>query len=168
MLTNKSECSRIIMEFHERKAIMIITFFGHSDFVRTDEYEQKLLSVLEERVGNSPADMYLGGYGNFDSFALECCKKYKQTHPNITLIFVTPYLNASYQLNHLNFLKTVYDTIIYPEIENKPPKFAISHRNKYMAENADLVICYITRTRGGAYSAYKYAERKGKEIFNLI
>ena len=75
---------------------MIVTFCGHSDFTKSAEYEEKILAFLEEKVGDRSADMYLGGYGAFDSFAYECCKKYKTTHPQISLVFVTPYLAVTY------------------------------------------------------------------------
>lgn len=61
---------------------MTVTFFGHTDFFRTAEYERKMLTLLDEVVGCSAADFYLGGIGGFDSFAYDCCKKYKQTHSN--------------------------------------------------------------------------------------
>ena len=76
---------------------MIITFCGHAQFRKSGEYEQKILGFLEETVGDQPAEMYLGGYGEFDNFAYDCCKKYKETHPKVSLIFVTPYLTVEYQ-----------------------------------------------------------------------
>ena len=104
---------------------MIITFFGHSNFVGTEKFEKQIFCFLEETVGDAPAEMYLGGYGGFDSFAYECCKKYQASHENVSLIFVTPYLTLDYQKKRLNHEKTRYDAILYPEIENKPLKFAI-------------------------------------------
>ena len=111
--------------------------------------------------------MYLGGYGDFDRFAYECCKKYKEKHPNTSLVFITPYMTVEYQRNHLEYQKTRYDAIIYPEIENKLPRFAISYRNKWMVEKADFVVVYIDHDWGGAYTTYKHAKRKGKFICNL-
>ena len=112
--------------------------------------------------------MYLGGYGGFDNFAYDCCKKFKETHSKVSLVFVTPYLTAEYQKNHLNYQKTRYDAIIYPEIENKPPRYAITYRNKYMVEKADFVVAYITHDWGGAYKTYQYAKSKKKPIFNVF
>ena len=146
---------------------MIVTFCGHAHFSKSEEYEQKILSFLEEKVGDQPADMYLGGYGDFDSFAYDCCKKYKETHPNVLLLFITPYMTVEYQQNHLEYQKTRYDDIIYPEIEDKLPRFAISYRNKWMVEKADYVVAYVDHDWGGAYTTYKHAKRKGKFIFNL-
>ena len=146
---------------------MIITFFGHSGFIGTKEYEEKLLSFLEKNVGDNPVQMYLGGYGGFDEFAYSCCKKYKENHPKASLIFVTPYITLEYQKNHLDRLKSLYDIILYPEIEDKPKRFAIYYRNKFMVESADFIITYVVHSYDGAYTAYKIAKRRGKNIFNL-
>jgi len=146
---------------------MIVTFCGHADFLKTEKYEQTMLNLLETVVGDRPAEMYLGGYGGFDDFAYDCCRKYKRTHPGISLVFVTPYLTEAYQKDHLKNQENRFDYILYPEIENKPKKFAIVYRNKYMVEKADVVIAYVMHDFGGAYATYTYAKRKGKEIFNL-
>ncbi len=147
--------------------LMIITFCGHADFCEQSKYMQKVLDLLQEKVGDNKAEFFLGGYGRFDSFAFRCCKLYKQTHPNVSLVFIMPYITEEYQKNHFEDIKSEYDYIIYPEIENKPPRFAIIERNKYMVEKADCVIAYVERTFGGAWITYQYAKRKRKEIFNI-
>lgn len=147
---------------------MIVSFFGHASFCKREEYEQKILALLEELVGDKTADFYLGGYGAFDAFALDCCRKYKSAHPNVTLVFVTPYLSVSYQQNNLRYRQINYDIIAYPDIENKPLKFAITYRNYWMVDKADYIIFYIDRRWGGAYQAYTYAKKNNKNIFNLF
>ena len=146
---------------------MIITFCGHGDFIKKDKYELKLLSFLEEKIGDQHAELYLGGYGNFDRFAWECGKWLKEKNKNLSLVFVTPYLSAKYQKNHFDDQRMRYDSIIYPEIEDKPPRFAILYRNRYMIEKADYVIAYVDHKWGGAYQSYQYAKRKRKTILNL-
>lgn len=140
---------------------MIITFCGHSDFIWTKEYEEKIFELFDKIIGNSAAELYFGGYGGFDSFVFECGRKYKQTHPCITLVFITPYI-----LNNTEKV-SVYDSVIYPSLENVPPRYAISRRNQWMAEKADFVIAYVTHSWGGAYQTYKHAMRKCKRIFNI-
>lgn len=147
---------------------MIITFCGHSDFQRTEERERRLLGFFEETVGNRAADMYLGGYGNFDAFVYDCCKQYQKTHPNVSIYLITPYITPQYQEKHLKHQKSLYDGIIYPEIEDKPPRFAISYRNRWMVERADLVVSGVERAYGGAYQTYRYAKRKNKPVFCLL
>jgi len=147
---------------------MVVTFIGHAKFLNSDKFENKILALLEKSVGDNSASFYLGGYGAFDEFAYECCKKYKKAHKSVSLIFVTPYITLSYQKNHLDSISTKYDGIIYPEIETKPLKYAIIYRNRWMIEKADLIICGISHTYGNAYKAYKYAKQKGKLIFNVF
>ena len=146
---------------------MIITFCGHSQFRRSKDLEQRMFKLLEDKIGNEAADIYLGEYGNFDSFAYDCCKKYKQTHENISLFFITPYMTPEYQKNHLTHQSKRFDSIIYPPIEVVPLKFAILYRNRYMVDMSDCVIAYVNHNRGGAYQMYKYAKKKNKKIFNL-
>ena len=69
----------------------------------------------------------------------------------------------------LREIRPVLDSIlaIYPELEKVPPKFAILHRNRYMIDKADIVITYIQYTKGGAYQAYLYAKKQGKNIIEL-
>lgn len=146
---------------------MIVTFCGHGDFVGEKEEKLKLMSILEQVIGESSAEFFLGGYGGFDAFAYACAKEYKKRHEKVSLIFVTPYMTEEYQKKHLEPIKDAFDAILYPDIEGKPLRFAISYRNKYMVEKADIVIAYITHGWGGAYKTYEHARRKGKRIINL-
>ena len=146
---------------------MIVAFFGHRDFIADDEHIEKIISILNDLVGDNAVEFYLGGYGYFDAFAYRCCTSFAKTHRNASLAFVTPYITEEYQRNHLTEIKKQYHSVIYPEIENVPKKFAIAYRNRYMVEKADLIICYVKREYGGAFQAIKYAEIKGKTIINI-
>ena len=63
--------------------------------------------------------------------------------------------------------KEDFDSVIYPSLEHVPPRYAISHRNRWMIEQADIVVCYVSHQYGGAYAMYADAKRKGKRIHNL-
>ena len=141
---------------------MTVTFCGHAQFHATGEQEARILTFLEETIKDQPACIYLGQHGDFDRFAYHCCKKYKKSHPAVSLVFVTPYLPTPSEK-----LTSDYDAIVYPAIENKPPRFAITYRNRYMVDQADYVVAYVSHSYGGAYEAYKYAQKQGKKILNL-
>ena len=146
---------------------MIVTFCGHSQYTPSTADEENIISLLEKLIGDRRAELYLGGYGSFDAFALKCGKKYQKNHPGTKLIFVTPYISVSYGKNHLGYAADLYDEIVYPNLEDKPLRFAISYRNKWMVEQANYVIAYVTHDSGGAYQTYKHAKRKNKLIFNI-
>lgn len=140
---------------------MIITFCGHADFIRTDDIKIKMMNILKTQIGDGSAEIFLGGYGAFDFFAYECCKKYKNTHPNVKLVFITPYLNRVKE-NPEN-----YDEVVYPPLENVPYRLAILKRNRWMVEKADIIIAYVERESGGAYQSLKHAEKHHKCIINI-
>ena len=81
---------------------MIVTFCGHSDFVRTAEHEKAVYEILEKEIGYEKAEIYLGGYGAFDQFAYESSSKFKMTHPNVSLVFVAPYLYGLSRVERIN------------------------------------------------------------------
>lgn len=85
----------------------------------------------------------------------------------IISFFVTPYVTEEYQKNRLECVKEMYDSIIYPEIEDKPLRFAIVYRNRYIVESSDIIIAFIQHKSGGTYKAVRYAEKIGKAVNNL-
>ena len=147
--------------------IMIVSFFGHSNFIENENIKETLLTLLEEDINGSDVQFCLGGYGNFDDFALKCCKEYKSRHKNTSLMFITPYINE-WLNNRKEYYQNEYDEIIYPDIERAPLKYAISKRNEWIINYSDLIITYVQVRFGGAYNALRYANRKGKKCINLI
>ena len=145
---------------------MIITFFGHSDYTYNINDEITLIRLFEKIIQNKQVDFYFGGYGRFDDFALNCAIKYKEKHCNCKLIFITPYIN-DWLNQRRDYLNKKYDSIIYPELETVPPKFAILKRNEWMVNKADYVFAYVNCHFGGAYKALVYAHRRKKPYTNL-
>ena len=65
---------------------------------------------------------------------------------------------------------SAYDPMetLYPEgLEAVHPRFAISWRNKWMIQESDVVVTYITHSRGGAAQFAELAERKKKRVINI-
>ena len=142
---------------------MIIVFCGHSNYIQNAQDETSILKILVEEAGDSPCEILLGGYGGFDAFAYDCVRKFKKDHSATKSVLVTPYLSVKEE----GCLKNHYDSIVYPGLESVPPRYAISHRNRWLVEQADVVIAYVSHRYGGAYAMYLYAKRKGKKIYNL-
>lgn len=145
---------------------MIITFCGHSDYLGHKEDEERLLSLLETIANGRHVDFYLGGYGKFDAFAKKCAERFKKTHNDAKIIFVTPYLNKWLD-DRREYLEKEYDEILYPELENTPLRYAISKRNEWMINHSDYLIAYVRTHFGGAYNALHYADKHNKPYTNL-
>lgn len=145
---------------------MVITFCGHRDFQETGDIKGRLMGILAALAAQEETLIcYTGGYGSFDRFAARCVKEAQTTAKNIRNYLVVPYLTVAMQ-RELKEREGFFDEIIYPALENVPPKYAILRRNEWMVERANLVIGYITHNFGGAARTWKYAKRKGIPLIN--
>lgn len=140
---------------------MIVTFCGHKNVSDSTVVGKKLRVVIEELISRGATEFYLGGYGGFDSLAASTVRSLKASHPNIRLILVIPYLNREYD-------SKAYDELLYPPLENVLPRYAISKRNEWMVEEAQIVVSYVTHDWGGASKTLAFAKRKKKEIISVV
>ena len=139
------------------------TFFGHRDTpydIKAKLTEEIVKPITENGVNK----FYVGNQGNFDRLVnlvlADLCHKY----PHITyymVLYKIPCENDALENT------TSLHSIIPDKIENSHPKFAIDHRNRWMLENSDYVISYVTHSFGGAAKYLRKARRKGKTIINL-
>lgn len=145
---------------------MIVTFCGHRDiFFKNGEekrLEEELRKVLEEFPN---AVFYLGDYGRFDGLCNSALKKLQKEYPRLRRVFVTPYLDPEYA--HFQYADEYYDEVLYPFTDKVIKRFAISKRNRWIVNEADLVIAYVDHEWGGAAKTLEYAVRKKKRCVNL-
>lgn len=139
---------------------MTVTFFGHKDTPK--EIEPTLRATLVDLIENHGAtEFYVGNNGNFDTMVRRQLENLSQTYP-ITYNVVLAYLPTE---------KNKYDNLtntIYPEgLETVPKRFAISWRNKWMIQQSDVVVTYVTHSFGGAAQFKAMAERQGKMVIEL-
>lgn len=136
------------------------TFFGHRDC--PDLIYPTLKSSIERLILSRNVNrFYVGNQGRFDVLALKALRELKLQHPEIVYYVVLAYL-PSKQLPYEP------EETLYPEgLETVPPRFAISHRNRWMADHSDFVIAALSRNIGGAAESVRYAETHGKEVIRI-
>ena len=139
---------------------MVCTFFGHKDTPK--EIEPTLRSTLIDLIENKNVNVfYVGNNGNFDTMIRRQLEDLSQTYP-ITYSVVLAYLPTA---------KNKYDDLthtIYPEgLETVPRRFAISWRNKWMIQQSEVVVTYVTHNFGGAAQFKELAEQLQKMVVNL-
>ena len=148
---------------------MIISFAGHS-FVHAGNRVKEIVKeqIRKNIVGAKHIACYLGGYGDFDEICACACRELKREYAGIELVYVTAYLGLSEQAKIKEMQNCgLYDTSIYPPIENAPLRFAITRRNEWMMTNADIIIAYVDHNYGGAYRSVQVAKRRKKQIINI-
>lgn len=111
---------------------MTVTFCGHAQISQSEKIEKWLYDVTQKLIEQGATTFYLGGYGAFDSLAASVLREQKKQYPQIELVLVLAYLNTGRNTSG-------YDSTVYPPLETVPRRFAISHRNRWMVESADVV-----------------------------
>lgn len=107
---------------------------------------------------------YVGNNGQFDHLVAAVLRELKLRHPQISYSIVLAYLpEREKEHNQLSYTET-----IYPEgLEDTPPRFAISKRNKWMVQQSEYVIAYVEHSFGGAAQFTEYARKKHRTVINL-
>ena len=136
---------------------MVVTFCGHAEIASPNIVHSWLKKAMEDLILEGAETFYLGGYGDFDRLAAAVVLKMKRQYPHIESVLVLPYLDCKMNTDG-------YDTTIYPPLETVPRRFAISRRNKWMVDKADVILAYVTHDWGGAAKTLAYAKRKNKKI----
>lgn len=108
-------------------------------------------------------EIYIDRDGEFDTYAATLVKRVQRDYDDSHMIEFN--LILPYPQKDMEDFEKHYDRVDIPISAH--PKLAITKRNEWMAEQADLVLCYIERESGGAYKAVKYARTLGKEVINL-
>ena len=136
---------------------MIVTFCGHREVHESEKVRKWLYETVERLIMDGADCFYLGGYGQFDALAAAVVREKKERYPQMRSVLVLPYLDREYDAS-------AYDETVYPPLENVPKRFAISKRNEYMVDMADVIVAYVIYSFGGAYKTLCYAEKKNKHI----
>lgn len=139
---------------------MTVTFFGHKDTPKN--IEPTLKATLVDLIENHGAtEFYVGNNGNFDTMVRRQLEELSHTY-SITYNVVLAYLPTK-KNEYDNFTNT-----LLPEgIETAPKRFAISYRNKWMLEQSDAVVTYVTHSFGGAAQFKEIAVKQGKTVIEL-
>ena len=139
---------------------MVVTFCGHREVQEPEKVQKWLYEAVAGLIREGADCFYLGGYGHFDTMAADVIRELKQECSHIRSVLVLPYLDREYDTS-------AYDESIYPPLENVPRRYAISKRNEYMVDAADIVVAYVVYSFGGASNTLRYAERKQKRIIRF-
>lgn len=144
-----------------------VCFFGHKNIYGYENLFDLIVSKIEALIVSENVNQFLfGGYGRFDSLCHNAVDNLKSMYPHIKTIYVHAYLPYK-KTEYDDLFFGSYDETLYPSIEEKPLKFAITYRNQEMIDMSDFCIFFVDHTWGGAYKTLLYAKRKKKNILNI-
>ncbi|MGN0812534.1 MAG: hypothetical protein ACI4MQ_03385 [Candidatus Coproplasma sp.] len=144
-------------------------FIGHRKiFAKT--LDKRLMDTITAEIQNGCRFFTMCTHGDFDTLALNICRKLRKDHPDIDIEVVITSLNA---INSTvgNGCQSTYADVktVMHNIEETHFKRQISLSNRQMIETCDTLICYVDEKayKSGAKAALNYAKRKGLKIINL-
>lgn len=146
----------------------ICAFFGHRDTFINDELEQKVESIVVDLINNGMDEFWVCNEGNFDWLSRMVMSRVKQEYCHfIAVCYICAYNPDKFSAIKQDNLLQKYELIYPDEVAKVPKKFAIEKRNQYIVDNADVIVCFVQRKKGGAYRAVHRAEKQRKKIINL-
>lgn len=147
--------------------VFSVAFFGHRKINDLYRLERQMEPMIKELVRTkSYVSFLIGRSGEFDQYTAAVIKHLQKEvgKDNHDLTLVLPYT-----VTDMEYYEKYYDTILIPEtLHGAHPKAAITLRNRWMVDQADLVIAYVENRKGGAYKAMRYAEKINKKVINLF
>lgn len=153
-----------------------ICFIGHRSIYKYDELRNRLLNIVEENIKNGCKFFTMGTHGDFDKLALSVCQELRNIYNDIEIEVVITSFREIEPIIQYDLMFGVEKYIPYSDvkttfynIEEEHFKRKITFSNQQMIETCDALICFvdIAKRYGGAILAYKYAKKKGLDIFNL-
>ncbi len=145
--------------------IFRVAFIGHREVRSMSHVERELEKILSKMLLEKEfVECYIGRNGDFDIIAASVIKRVQREYGcrNCELILVLPY-----SVKDEKDYEKYYDDIWYPLPYDTHFKEAITKRNQWMIDNANLLIAFVEEPTGGAYKTLQYAQKKNVEIINL-
>lgn len=146
------------------------TFAGHREVYQanvSEALDKAISEVLNN--GDESFTFLVGGMGDFDGLCASAVRAAKRQHPDkqITLTLVDPYMKQELNISK-DYYEQMYDDIIVPiELAGVHYKSAISRRNRWMVESSQVLIAFVYRDHGGAYTTLRYAQKLNLQIINI-
>ena len=139
---------------------MVVCFFGHRD--APESVKPMLEREIDDMIACGGDCFLVGNQGRFDAMVLGCLRKFAKKYPQISYRVVLAYMPESGDSEFR------YGETMLPEgMEFVHPKYAITHRNRWMVEESDAAVVYVRRGWGGAAKYARMMEKKGKMVRNL-
>ncbi len=143
-----------------------VALFGHRESSDPKRIQETLAPLIKKLVLKEDYVIFLlGRNGEFDEYAASVIKSVQHEYGtgNSELLLVLPY-----EMADMEYYEEYYDSLYIPEcVEGVHPKSAITKRNRWMVEQADLVIVDVEKNQGGAYTAMKYAEKLHTRVIRV-
>ena len=145
-----------------------VAFTGHRRSLK--ELDLNLLDrVILNLIKNGAKNFYCGMAIGFDIIAAESVLKYKDDY-DVKLFACIPCENQSddysesYKRRYDNVLERCDGQII---LSHEYYKGCMQARDRFLVDNADVLVCFLRKKTGGTFYTVNYAAKKNIKIIQL-
>ena len=151
---------------------MTCAFTGHRNI--KPEHRARIADLLYRAVnyayGKGCRTFIAGGALGFDTEAARQVIRYRIEHPDVRLVLFLPCLDqdaawSAGQRDSYDYILSSANEVRY--VSECYDKTCMRRRNQAMAEECDIMIAYVRRSRSGAAQTVRMAESLGKKVYNL-
>ncbi len=155
-----------------KKQIKTCAFTGHRE-VCDNFLKENLEICVKSLIERGVCVFYCGMAKGFDLLAAETVLKEKETNKALKLVVCIPYFGQEKGYTqkdkdrYFSILKKADEQIVFGESFQK---WRLLERNRFMADNADVLVAYIKRETGGTAYTVSYFNKKypEKEIICVL
>ncbi len=148
------------------------SFTGHRVIASAhmDTVREKLKSGVEYAYTQGCRDFLCGGALGFDTMAAEAVINFRASHAEARLVLVLPCRDqangwSDSDREKYEHILSVADEIIY--IRDIYVDGCMKERNQYLADECDMLICYLNSPRSGAGQTVRMAKSLNKPVYNI-
>ncbi len=164
MLERKSQTAAFSGYRHDKLRVSI----DNSDALHT--LKLSIAKSLEELYNKGIRRFITGGAIGFDTMAAIEIVELRNTHSDVEHIIAAPFAGQELRYSPKDQIK-YHDNIasadIVHYISKEYHKSAYHERNRYMLQNASILVCYYDGQSGGTMYTVNHALNLGLEIINL-
>ncbi len=150
-------------------------FTGHRNISldRIAAIKLNIMKSIEYVYSLGCRSFYCGGALGFDTLAAEAVIAFREMHSDVRLIIAVPCRDQDAKWTPAAKEKYAYinsraDEVVVLSEEYTPS--CMHERNRYMVDSSDAVIAYCRNEmmQSGSASTVRYAQKQGKDIYNLF
>lgn len=134
---------------------------------RCVDFKLRLYNTIESLIDQGYKHFISGGALGMDMFAAEAVLKLKAQHPEITLEMVSPFdeQTAKWEPQYQQRHDRLFDQAdMVTATGHQYTKSAMFIRNRYLVNNADVLLAAYDGQPGGTQMTIKYAKQMGVQI----
>ena len=153
----------------EKRQIKNCAFTGHRDLDESfslEKLQKEVLNLAEKGVVN----FFCGMAKGFDLYAAEAVLKIKENYKNVKLIACIPFYGQEKnytQEDKKRYIDILKNCDLRVTLSQNFYKGCSLSRDRYMADNADVMVAYLKKKKGGTAYTVSYFTKKypEKEVF---